>query len=135
MDDRGKGEVEQEGIRRAWQEIQQADHVIMLVDASEVTGQQYAPNALWPEFVQQLPAHIPLTVVLNKIDLVGSLPEAEINNKVICLSAKTGTGVDALREHLKSAMGYAGEGQGGYHRGDPYTELHFHRFHISVHTP
>jgi len=107
-------EVEQEGIRRAWQEIQQADHVIMLVDASEVTGQQYAPNALWPEFVQQLPAHIPLTVVLNKIDLVGSLPEAETNNKVICLSAKTGAGVDALREHLKSAMGYAGEGQGSF---------------------
>ncbi len=107
-------EVEQEGIRRAWQEIQQADHVIMLVDASEVTGKQYAPNALWPEFVQQLPAHIPLTVVLNKIDLVGSLPEAETNNKVICLSAKTGAGVDALREHLKSAMGYAGEGQGSF---------------------
>jgi len=107
-------EVEQEGIRRAWQEIQQADHVIMLVDASEVSGQQYEPNALWPEFVQQLPAHIPLTVVLNKMDLVGSVPETETSNTVICLSAKTGAGVDALREHLKSAMGYAGEGQGSF---------------------
>jgi len=108
-------EVEQEGIRRAWQEIQQADRVVMLVDATEVTGNDISPQSLWPEFYSQLPAQTPLTLVLNKTDLV---PNQDIinaaNDTVIPLSAKTGQGVDKLREHLKSAMGYAGESQGSF---------------------
>ncbi|MBA52913.1 MAG: tRNA uridine-5-carboxymethylaminomethyl(34) synthesis GTPase MnmE [Pseudomonadales bacterium] len=108
-------EVEQEGIRRAWQEINQADRVIMLVDATSIQGDDYTPRVLWPEFVEQLPKATPLTVVLNKIDLVdgvGALDQR--GTTVIPLSAKTGAGVDLLREHLKSVMGYRGESQGSF---------------------
>ena len=108
-------EVEQEGIRRAWQEINQADRVIMLVDATCIEGSDYSPQSLWPEFVEQLPKNTALTLVLNKIDLVdgiGSLDQ--LGNTVIPLSAKTGIGVDTLRNHLKSVMGYIGEGQSSF---------------------
>ena len=108
-------EVEQEGIRRAWQEIEQADRVIMLVDATEVTSEDLSPQALWPEFYDQIPHQIPLTLVLNKMDLVSTpLVMDEQGNTVIPLSAKTGDGVEALRQHLKSAMGYVGDSEGSF---------------------
>lgn len=108
-------EVEQEGIRRAWQEIQQADRVIMLVDATEVQDNNLSPQTLWPEFYSQLPARTPLTLVLNKVDLLSDPVAIDAaGNMVITLSAKTGLGVDKLREHLKSAMGYVGESQGSF---------------------
>ena len=107
--------VEQEGIRRAWQEIQQADRVIMLVDATSIADSDYAPQALWPEFVAQLPPGTALTVVLNKIDLVQQAPLVDQSGQtVIALSAKTGVGVELLREHLKTAMGYSSENQGSF---------------------
>jgi tRNA modification GTPase len=108
-------EVEREGIRRAWNEIEQADRVIMLMDATDVAGKSVTAESLWPEFVSQLPKHTPLTVVINKIDLVMHLPEMiEQPLPIIWLSAKHGEGMDILREHLKTAMGYGGEAQGSF---------------------
>lgn len=108
-------EVEQEGIRRAWEEIRQADRVLMLVDGTTVSAADFSAQALWPEFVQQLPAGTPLTLVLNKIDLMTDVPSLDSSGyTVIPLSAKTGEGVDVLREHLKSSMGYSGENQGSF---------------------
>lgn len=107
-------EVEQEGIRRAWHEIQQADRILMLVDARDV-GYATDPAAIWPEFAQALPDLARLTLVINKIDLTSQ--KAEYLDKappVIRLSAKTGVGVDLLREHLKSIMGYGGEVEGTF---------------------
>lgn len=114
-------EVEQEGIRRAWMEIEQADRIVMLVDASEINTHDYTPASLWPEFAGRLPDATPCTVVLNKIDLVTELTESEgiIGSEgeqvpVIKLSARTGEGVEQLRTHLKEVMGYGGEGQGSF---------------------
>lgn len=107
-------EVEQEGIRRAWNEIRQADRILMLVDARDV-GYATDPVAIWPEFVQALPDLSRLTLVINKIDLTSQ--KAEHLDKVppvIRLSAKTGAGVDLLREHLKTIMGYGGEVEGTF---------------------
>ncbi len=108
-------EVEQEGIRRAWQEIHQADRVIMLMDAVDVGDKPLQPSVLWPEFYSQLPAETPVTLVINKIDLsqqAAKFTDGEV--AVIHLSAKTGTGVELLQEHLKSIMGYSGESQGTF---------------------
>lgn len=107
-------EVEQEGIRRAWAEIHQADRILMLVDARDA-GDQTDPAEIWPEFVSALPDPSRLTVVLNKIDLTNQ-PPALLDQPVpvICLSAKTGIGIDLLREHLKSIMGYGGEAEGSF---------------------
>lgn len=107
-------EVEQEGIRRAWSEIYQADRILMLVDARDV-GDQTDPAQIWPEFVSALPDPSCLTVVLNKIDLTNQPPALlDQSIPVIRLSAKTGTGIDLLREHLKSIMGYGGEAESSF---------------------
>lgn len=107
-------EVEQEGIRRAWAEIHQADRILMLVDARDA-GAETDPTRIWPEFVSALPDKTRLTLVLNKIDLTDQQPAMmDQSVPVIRLSAKTGTGIDLLREHLKSIMGYGGEGEGSF---------------------
>ncbi|MGL4382015.1 MAG: tRNA uridine-5-carboxymethylaminomethyl(34) synthesis GTPase MnmE [Vibrio sp.] len=106
--------VEKIGIERAWQEIQQADRVLFMVDGT--TTQASTPEDIWPEFVDKLPENIGITVIRNKADQTGEpLGICHVNQPtLIRLSAKTGQGVDALREHLKQCMGFAGNQEGGF---------------------
>lgn len=94
--------VEQEGIRRAWREIERADRLLLLVDdASGPTAEDAALRA-------RLPARLPLTLVRNKIDLSGAgAGETQGDwGEEIRLSALDGRGLDSLRAHLKRCMGY-----------------------------
>ncbi|WP_414673676.1 MULTISPECIES: tRNA uridine-5-carboxymethylaminomethyl(34) synthesis GTPase MnmE [unclassified Marinimicrobium] len=103
-------EVEKIGVERAWQEIHRADRILLLVDSqsTEVTD----PAALWPEFVQQLPDPGKLTLIRNKIDLTGE-PEGVRHDDPVCLaiSAASGAGIEALKQHLKSVMGFEDAGE------------------------
>ncbi len=113
-------EVEQEGMRRAWEEISRADRVLFMVDSSESRG--VIAEQIWPEFFARLPEHQHLTFLLNKIDISGLPAGRDINlggvtkeNKtypVLRLSATTGAGFDDLREHLAECMGYRGTTEG-----------------------
>ncbi|WP_392559416.1 tRNA uridine-5-carboxymethylaminomethyl(34) synthesis GTPase MnmE [Orbus mooreae] len=107
-------EVERIGIARAWSEIEQADRVLFMVDGT--TTDEINPTNLWPEFMQRLPSNVPVTVVRNKADLTGeSLGYSEVNNyALIRLSARTGEGVELLRDHLKETMGFSTTGEGGF---------------------
>ncbi|MDM7322973.1 MAG: tRNA uridine-5-carboxymethylaminomethyl(34) synthesis GTPase MnmE [Gammaproteobacteria bacterium] len=108
--------VEQEGIRRAWLEVERADRVLLVVDDQQGIA---AEDAV---ILQQLPANKPLTLVRNKIDISGrpagerlleDLTEAPGHRVTeIALSAKSGEGLDLLREHLKACLGYQ-PGEGG----------------------
>jgi len=93
--------VEQEGVRRAWQEIEQADRILLLVDDQHAESDHV-------EIENRLPEHIGVTRVFNKIDLSGRQPEIieEEQEIDIALSAKTGVGMDLLKKHLKQCMGY-----------------------------
>ena len=106
--------VEKIGIERAWAEIAQADRVLFLVDGT--TTQATDPRQIWPEFVERLPAHIGMTLVRNKADLTGEplATSEEQGHPVYRISAKTGLGLDALRQHLKACMGYQGNVEGGF---------------------
>ena len=106
--------VEKIGIERAWAEIAQADRVLFLVDGT--TTQATDPRQIWPEFVERLPAHIGMTLVRNKADLTGEplATSEEQGHPVYRISAKTGLGLDALRQHLKACMGYQGSVEGGF---------------------
>ncbi|MDS4068970.1 MAG: tRNA uridine-5-carboxymethylaminomethyl(34) synthesis GTPase MnmE [Candidatus Competibacter sp.] len=96
--------VEREGIRRAWAEIETADRILLLVDDRE--GLTAADRALR----EQLPAETGVTVIHNKIDLTGREPALQTADwgHELWLSAKTGAGLELLREHLKTCMGYHG---------------------------
>ena len=106
-------EIEQEGIRRAWHEMESADRILLVVDDTRAADSDQAGN-LWPERRQHLTRDIPVTIVHNKCDLTGR-PPAVVNepaDTVIYLSARTGAGMELLREHLKSCMGYREAGEG-----------------------
>lgn len=99
--------VEQEGIKRTWIEIEQADRALLLVD--DKTGITKEDE----EIRQKLPASLDVTIVRNKIDLTNT--KASINENQyseIALSAKSGEGIEILRDHLKKIMGYTGLTEG-----------------------
>ncbi|MFT7336744.1 MAG: tRNA modification GTPase [Marinobacter maritimus] len=109
-------EVEQIGIARAWDEIHQADRILLMVDAT--TTDKTKPHEIWPDFIDQLPASAPVTVIRNKVDLSGEpvgLSELSTNQTpVIRLAAKSTEGLDVLRDHLKQCMGFASTTEGGF---------------------
>lgn len=100
--------VEQIGIQRAWEAIEQADRILVMVQADE---------AVHPEdqaILDKMPGHIPVTVIHNKIDLIEKLPGLvkTPQNTEIWLSAKHRLGLDLLKDHLKTEMGYAQTAEG-----------------------
>ena len=90
--------VEQIGIQRAWQEIEKADLILLLMDAK--TGLVEEEQ----EILDKFPAHLPVLKVLNKIDLQNV--DIADDGSSLLISAKFGTGIDSLRESLKQRMGY-----------------------------
>lgn len=94
--------IEQEGVRRAWAQIEQADRVLLVLDDRE--GLTEADRRI----LDRLPHALPCTRVFNKIDLSGHAAQIQAQGDAvsIALSARTGAGIDLLRQHLKQAMGY-----------------------------
>lgn len=107
-------EVEKIGIKRAWDEIEQADHVLLMIDST--TAQHTDFQQEWAAFLAKLPKKLPVTVIRNKVDLTGEAESLtqEADFSVIRLSAQTKVGVDLLREHLKKSMGYQSSNEGGF---------------------
>lgn len=101
--------VEQEGVRRAWLEIEQADRIILLVDDSH-RDQDHL------EIEKQLPKNIGLTRVFNKIDISGRPAELiKTDTEVdIALSVKSKEGMELLKNHLKECMGYEQSNEGRF---------------------
>lgn len=106
--------VEKIGVARAWAEIEKADRVLLLLDANTTDARD--PMAIWPEFVERLPDQSRLTLIRNKIDTSGETPEIDLstNPPVVRLSARSGQGVDNLKEHLKSVMGFSATTEGRF---------------------
>jgi tRNA modification GTPase len=100
-------DVEREGIRRAKEAMQRADRLLVVVDAT--TGEMPPMEAL--------PAGVPVTIVRNKLDLTAEpagLGEDGHGRPVVRVSAITGAGLAALRDHLKDCVGFTGEGAGTF---------------------
>ncbi|MBY6188761.1 tRNA uridine-5-carboxymethylaminomethyl(34) synthesis GTPase MnmE [Marinobacter hydrocarbonoclasticus] len=107
-------EVERIGIERAWSEIAQADRVLLMVDGTETDATD--PQSIWPELIDRLPKEMGLTLIRNKADLTGETVDhgQSAGHPMFRLSAKTGEGVEALKQHLKACMGYQGTTEGGF---------------------
>jgi tRNA modification GTPase len=103
----GADPVEQEGIRRARREIEQADLVLLLIDDCG------AASAAAADVLHEIGAPRRVTRVYNKIDLSGRAP-GMTGTSEIAISAQTGQGVDALRQHLKDHIGYRGVAEGAF---------------------
>jgi tRNA modification GTPase len=94
--------IEEEGIRRAHAEMTRADRLLFVVDTvADPSATAFAEER------GRLP-EVPVTLVFNKCDLAAAVPLADTLSGPprIMLSALTGQGMDTLRAHLKSCMGY-----------------------------
>jgi tRNA modification GTPase len=98
--------IEQEGIKRAYTEINNADVVLLVFD----TKDNLPDFSILPDLVKNKP----IICIRNKIDL--SNTESEINKLGIqlevSLSAKNGDGVDLLRKTLAEFAGLNSNGEG-----------------------
>ena len=103
--------VEQEGIRRAWKEIEQADRILYLIDHHQ--RQTEEDKRFLAKLRQAGPG---LTIVHNKIDISGANAalESSTTQSEVYLSAKHGVGMDLLREHLKACVGFQQAGEGAF---------------------
>jgi tRNA modification GTPase len=99
----GRDAVEEEGVRRAQAEFARADRVLFVIDAAEDPA-----GTAFQEERARLPPDVAVTLLFNKCDLSRGIPLADTISGPprITLSALNGDGLDMLRAHLKSCMGY-----------------------------
>jgi len=108
--------VERIGIERAWQEIEQADRILLVYDASEYPKGDPDLRAIWPEFFDRLQRSDHISIIRNKIDLLKEASVVQSDTAVphLGISARAHEGIDALREHLKECVGYDASSEGTY---------------------
>lgn len=100
-------EVERIGVERAWKAVAGAAAVMYI----DVAGGEAPPPA---EHADRLPQGVPLAHVVNKIDLVGKKAGRAEGpaGTTLYVSAKTGEGIDAVREWLLEVAGWKPQGEG-----------------------
>ena len=98
--------IEQEGIRRAYTEINNADVVLLVFD----TKDELPDFSILPDLVKNKP----IICIRNKIDLINTKSNVnKLDNQLeVWLSAKNGDGVDLLRKALAEFAGLNSAGEG-----------------------
>ena len=108
-------EVEQIGVARAWHQIEGADAVLFLHDLTraEVADYAAADAEILRLLRQKLPAGVPVLDVWNKED---AAPVADVQpaRDGIVLSARTGAGIESLRQALLRLAGWQAVPEGLY---------------------
>jgi len=123
--------VEKIGIERAWQAIETADAVLFLHDLTRSSAIEYiaADADIAGAIAEKLPASIPVIHVWNKSD--AATPETSLEG--IVLSAKTGVGLDALRQNLLSAAGWQPAQSGAFMARQRHVQaLHLVGLHLDM---
>jgi len=98
-------EVEKIGIERAWGQIESADAVLFLHDLTRKNATEYiaADADIAKVMAQKISRSVPVIDVWNKLDSAGY----EIDQPPgVYLSAKTGEGLQALRQRLLEVGGW-----------------------------
>ena len=94
--------VEQMGVARTRSTLQKADAILILLDASR------GMSAEDQKILEELPPDIPHLHIFNKIDLLAQSAHVEEQDGEchIYLSAKTGAGLELLRNKLLALIGW-----------------------------
>ena len=96
-------DVERIGIARAWNRIERADAVLFVHDLTRATDPAYAQADV--AIAARLPARVPVLHVWNKADVAPPPPGVE----GVAVSARSGLGLDTLRQRLLHAVGYSAQ--------------------------
>ena len=96
--------IEKEGVKRAWDEINQADRILLVVDSHE----DASIDEMLLTLRDNMPNNIPVTLVMNKIDLNQALPQIDHYKgyRRVSLSAKNQQGLELLESHLLKCIGF-----------------------------
>lgn len=99
-------EVERIGIERAWAEIHQADHILLIVDAATLEASTPL-SAVLPDFISQLPNQLPVTVIRNKVDVTREgvgIERREISGQAasVCTTILSEPAVDSVQGIVES---------------------------------
>jgi tRNA modification GTPase len=103
-------EVERIGIARAWQQIEKADAVLFMHDLTRAHEHDYqaADQDIQTTLQATLGAHTPVVHVWNKADATQTEDPHTTTQQSVRLSAKTGEGLQSLREKLLQLVGWQG---------------------------
>ncbi|MFC5521948.1 tRNA uridine-5-carboxymethylaminomethyl(34) synthesis GTPase MnmE [Polaromonas jejuensis] len=113
-------EVEKIGVERAWAEIETADAVLFLHDLTRQAATGETPDAI--NYIaddariagvlgQKLPKNTPIIDVWSKSDMASAEVLERVSGGVL-ISAKTGTGLQALRQQLLQLVGWQAAPEG-----------------------
>ena len=108
-------EVEKIGVERAWAEIQSADAVLFLHDLTQQNAIDYiaADARIKAALATKLPSKTPIIEVWNKSDAAPMpTPTLPPDRAGVVISAKTGAGLQALREQLLHTVGWQSAPEG-----------------------
>ena len=101
-------QVESIGIARTWEAVTKADLILLLIDSQ--VGLTREDQAI----IEKLPTHLPCVRVDNKVDLTdqiaGTLKTPDGFH--LRISAKTGAGIEDLRQILLEVVGWQDTGEG-----------------------
>ncbi|PCH62517.1 MAG: tRNA uridine-5-carboxymethylaminomethyl(34) synthesis GTPase MnmE [SAR86 cluster bacterium] len=122
--------VELEGVKRAHRAIQQADQILLIIDSSQNTQTRQLIDQHIQLLELETASDNKITVVFNKCDLINKepviTPAEQVNgdivsdtlplspHKILSLSARTGKGMDELRQHLKDCIGFNASTEGAF---------------------
>ena len=101
-------EIEKFGIARTWRALESANIALLLLDAAR------GITEVEKSILARLPSDLPKIWVHNKIDLAKKSPFVEkLNGEThIHLSAKTGDGINLLRDTLLTIVGWQSTSEG-----------------------
>jgi len=100
-------EVEAKGIERTWDAIRLADLIIFLT----APNAEKEANDLRVQILDAAPANCPVLELMNKSDLLDK-NSGVIKDSALLISAKTGEGVEALKQKILETVGWSGPQEG-----------------------
>lgn len=125
-------EVERIGMARSWQAIAEADAVLFLHDLTRVNEPAYAQADA--DIATRLPAGATVVHVLNKADAAPEVatPGLQPEGEALRLSARTGEGLQALRQTLLAHAGWQAAQEGVFIARQRHVQaLHAARDHLA----
>jgi tRNA modification GTPase len=105
--------VESKGIERSWEAIRAADLVVFLQDSGSQDGPESAEvSKLRAQMLKVIPPKCPILEVSNKSDLLSDLGANCSAKQSLLISAKTGDGIEALKQKILESVGWGGSQEG-----------------------
>jgi tRNA modification GTPase len=105
--------VEAKGIERSWEAIRGADLVVFLQDSRPQDRPECAEvSKLRDQILKVIPSKCSILEVSNKSDLLSDLGANPGVKQSLFISAKTGDGIEALKQKILESVGWGGSQEG-----------------------